>query len=44
MSLLAETCKDGMEAAYIGKVHPDLILMDMKMPNLDGNRRHTHHP
>ena len=29
--------KDGMEAvAMFEEVHPDLILMDMKMPNLGG--------
>ena len=29
--------KDGMEAVTMfEEVHPDLILMDMKMPNLDG--------
>ena len=32
-----ERAKDGMEAVTIfEELHPDLILMDMKMPNLDG--------
>ena len=32
-----ERAKDGMEAVTMfEELHPDLILMDMKMPNLDG--------
>lgn len=32
-----ERARDGMEAVTMfEELHPDLILMDMKMPNLDG--------